>query len=106
MNIRVDIQSASEEARAARRQVLSLIAAYRGGETTYMSLLEDLVNAVLGGTTDPVVLARRIAYFIDSATLISFAAASALAEYEHQDIAEVLKILEQAIDKRIEQSAP
>jgi hypothetical protein len=97
----LDIESASEEGRAARRQVLMLIAAYSGGQASYMATLEDLVNALVGGTADPIVLARRIAHFIDAGTLVGFALASALAEFEQQDVAEILKVLEDAINRKL-----
>jgi hypothetical protein len=101
VKIHIDIESPSEEGRAARRQVLMLIAAYGGGKAAYMATLEDLVNALVRGTADPVVLARRIAHFIDGATLIGFALASALAEFEQEDVAEVLKVLEDAVNRKL-----
>lgn len=55
VKIHIDIESPSEEGRAARRQVLMLIAAYGGGKAAYMATLEDLVNALVRGTADPVV---------------------------------------------------
>jgi hypothetical protein len=50
MEFDINLQAGSEEAQDARRQVLTLIAAYGGGETTYLSILQDIVEAyVLAG---------------------------------------------------------
>jgi hypothetical protein len=42
------------------------------------------------------VLARRIANFMDSAALISFALANSLAQLEQRDVGHVLKVVEDA----------
>jgi hypothetical protein len=46
-------------------------------------------------------LARRIAHFIDGGTLIGFALANALAEFEQRDVAEVLRVVEDAVDRKL-----
>lgn len=66
MDIRIDIDSTSTEATAARRQMLSPIAAHTGGGSAYLPMLGELANALVA-TSDPVVLAQRVANFMDSA---------------------------------------
>jgi hypothetical protein len=100
MDIRIHIDSTSPEATAARRQMLSLIAAYTGGEGAYLPMLGELANALVT-TSDPLVIARRVAYFMDSAALISFALANALAQLEERDVGHVLKLVEDAVEKRL-----
>jgi anti-anti-sigma regulatory factor len=100
MDIRIDIDLRSTEATAARRQMLSLISAYTGGESTYLPMLAELANALVT-TSDPVVLALRIANFMDSAALISFALANSLAQLEQRDVGHVLKVVEDAVEKRL-----
>jgi len=103
VNLRIDIDSTSTEANAARRQMLTLIAAYTGGKSSYLPMLGELVNALVA-TSDPMVLARRIAYFMDSATLIAFVLANGLAQLEQQDVGHVLKVVEDAVEKRVSDS--
>lgn len=100
MDVRIDIDPTSTEAAAARRQMLSLIAAYTGGKSAYLPMLRELANALVA-TSDPIVLARRVAYFMDSAALISFALANALAQLEQRDVGHVLKVVEDAVEKRL-----
>jgi anti-anti-sigma regulatory factor len=80
--------------------MLSLISAYTGGESAYLPMLAELANALVT-TSDPVVLALRIANFMDSAALISFALANSLAQLEQRDVGHVLKVVEDAVEKRL-----
>jgi hypothetical protein len=102
METHIDIDPDSEEARAARTQILDLVAAYRGCKSTYMPALEALLNGLLRPGSDPTTLSRRLANVMDGAALLAFALASALAEIQQTDIPGVLRTLDQAIDGRIE----
>jgi hypothetical protein len=102
IEVRIDIRSAEEDGRIARRRALDLVAAYAGGTAGYVPLLEERVNALLRLPQDTVALAERLAHLLDGATVVAFVLASALAEREKKDLAEVLTIVESAIDKHLE----
>jgi hypothetical protein len=104
-DVHIHVDERAAESVQAQEQILRLLAARDGGKTTYSAEFRRIIRELLADSSDtlPTETVTRLAHALNSSILLTFAAATFIADKMEMSSEDVYTALERAANRMREQ---